>query len=72
MPYSSRKVRGKACYRVSNTKTKKIFSKCASKKNAGKQLRLLRALHYNKKFTPYSSTIKQTRKKIKIKGKITK
>lgn len=52
MPYFSRKVRGKNCYRVSNKKKKHIFSKCTSKNNATKQLRLLRALQFNKKFKP--------------------
>ena len=55
MPYSSRKVRGKKCYSVYNTITKKRFSKCTSKTKASKQLNLLRALHYNKTFTPYTS-----------------
>lgn len=52
MPYVSRKVRGKNCYRVSNKKKKYVFSKCTSKRNATKQLRLLRALQFNKKFNP--------------------
>lgn len=51
MPYAMRKVNKKNCYRVSNKKSKKIFSKCATQKNAKKQLRLLRALAYNKNFT---------------------
>jgi hypothetical protein len=50
MPYQLRKVKNKSCYRVYNKKTKKVFAKCSSKKNATKQLRLLRALLYNKKF----------------------
>jgi hypothetical protein len=50
MPYQLRKVKNKSCYRVYNKKTKKVFAKCSSKKNATKQLRLLRALQYNKKF----------------------
>lgn len=52
MPYVSRKVRGKNCYRVSNKVKKHVFSKCTSKNNATKQLRLLRALQFNKKFNP--------------------
>jgi hypothetical protein len=50
MPYSVRKVPNKKCYRVSNKKTKKVFSKCTSKKNAKKQMRLLRAIENNKTF----------------------
>jgi len=54
MPYTIRKVKNKSCYRVYNKKSKKIFSKCSSKENATKQLRLLRAIEYNKKFVPYT------------------
>ena len=50
MPYKSRKVRGKNCYRVFNMKTRKVFSKCTNKEKAKRQLRLLRALQYNKSF----------------------
>lgn len=60
MPYTLRKVPGKNCYRVSkkikrgkrNTKSKRVFSKCTSRKKALSQLRLLRALQYNKSFVP--------------------
>jgi len=58
MPYSIRKVKNKSCYRVYNKKTKKSFAKCSTKKNATKQLRLLRALQYNKNFV-----LNSTRKK---------
>jgi len=51
-----RKVPNKNCYRVSNTRSKRVMAKCASKKNAMKQLRLLRAIQYNKKFVPIRST----------------
>ena len=64
MPYKSRKVRGKPCYRVTNKENKKVFAKCTSKENAAKQMRLLRALQFNKKFIPNSS--KNKTKKIKI------
>jgi hypothetical protein len=54
-----RKVRNKSCYRVSkkvraNKKTSKrrVFAKCATRKNAVKQMRLLRALEFNKDFVP--------------------
>ena len=56
MPYQSRKVRGKSCYRVYNKNNKRVFAKCTSRKNAIKQMRLLRAIEYNKKFTPYSGS----------------
>lgn len=47
-----RKVKGKNCYRVSNKKTKKVFAKCTTKKNATRQMRLLRAIENNKNFIP--------------------
>ena len=50
MPYKTLKVRGKNCYKVINNKSKKVFSKCTTKKNAIAQLRLLRAIEYNKNF----------------------
>jgi hypothetical protein len=50
MPYKSRKVRGKNCYRVYNRKSKRVFAKCTSKENAIKQMRLLRAVENNKSF----------------------
>ena len=50
MPYGIRKLSKRNCYKVFNKKTKKIFSKCSSLKNANKQLRLLRAIQYNKDF----------------------
>lgn len=71
MPYSIRKVRGKSCYRVSNIsktrKNKRVFSKCSSKKNATLQLRLLRALQYNKSFIPYSQMNRRKTSKRSIK-----
>jgi len=54
MPYYTRKVRGKNCYRVVNKKSKKVFAKCSTLDNAKQQLRLLRALQNNKSFVPYS------------------
>jgi hypothetical protein len=54
MPYRTCKVRGKPCYRVYNKQSKRTFAKCATKQNATKQIRLLRAIEYNKKFVPYS------------------
>jgi hypothetical protein len=58
MPYGIRRV--KNCYSVYNKKTRKVFSKCSTKKNAMRQSRLLRAIMYNKDFVPTSS-----RKKMK-------
>jgi len=60
MPYTLRKVKNKSCYRVYNKKSRKTFSKCTSKENATKQLRLLRAIVYNKKFVPNA---RRTRKR---------
>jgi hypothetical protein len=68
MPYSTRKLRGKNCYKVYNKNTKKVFSKCSTKKNAEKQIRLLRAIEFNKDFVPRSKMggiKKQTYKKSK-------
>ncbi len=50
MPYILRKVRGKNCWQVKNKYTKKVFAKCSSKKNAKSQMRLLRAIEFNKSF----------------------
>ena len=61
MPYSMRKVPRRNCYRVSkryskkSAKTRKVFSKCATRENAIKQMRLLRALEFNKDFVPNAS-----------------
>ena len=41
MPYQIRKVRNKKCYSVKNKKNGKIRARCATKKNALKQVRLL-------------------------------
>ena len=50
MPYTMRKVPNKSCYRVVNKKTGQVKARCSTKKNAEKQMRLLRALEYNPKF----------------------
>jgi len=52
MPYGMRKMTKRNCYKVYNKDNKKVFAKCATKKNATKQMRLLRALQYNKDFVP--------------------
>jgi hypothetical protein len=64
MPYIIKKVRGKPCYRVQNKYTKKVFAKCSSKENAQKQIRLLRAIEFNKSFKLRPK--KQTRSTRKI------
>jgi hypothetical protein len=63
MPYSIRKVNKKPCYRVYNKKSKKVFAKCSTRENAQKQVRLLRALEFNKKFVPNSKNRTQKNKK---------
>jgi hypothetical protein len=63
MPYYTRKVRNKKCYRVSRkvnkikkNKTKiRVFSKCTTLAKAKKQIRLLHAIENNKIFVPNSS-----------------
>jgi len=62
MPYTSRKVPKKNCYRVTNRKTKRVFAKCATKEMAKKQLRLLRAIEYNKDFVPRNKSSRKSRK----------
>ncbi len=50
-----RKVQRKPCYMVKNSKTKRVYSRCSTKDNAKKQLRLLRAIQYNRLFVPNSN-----------------
>ena len=50
MPYKTRKVRNKPCYKVYNPVSKKVFSKCTTRDNAKRQIRLLQAIENNKKF----------------------
>lgn len=59
MPYTIRKIPKRNCYKVSNKKTKRVFSACTSKKNALSQLRLLRAIENNKNFVPRNRTMKK-------------
>lgn len=47
MSYVIRKVRNKDGYKVYNNITKKIYSKCTTKDNAKKQVRLLNAIEHN-------------------------
>jgi hypothetical protein len=44
-------VRNKKCFSVRNKKTKRIFSKCTTKKKALAQTRLLRAIWFPKNKT---------------------
>lgn len=50
MPYLIRKVNKKKCFSVSNKKSRRIYSKCTTKKKAKKQVRLLNALENNAAF----------------------
>ena len=52
MPYATRKVRNKNCFRVYNRKTKRVFAKCTTKTRAKRQINLLRAIENNKTFAP--------------------
>lgn len=48
MPYTIRKKNKKNCFTVYNKKTKRVFSKCTSKKKAEKQIRVLNYIHDTK------------------------
>lgn len=61
MPYAIRKTYKKNCFKVYNKNTKKVFAKCSTRKNAEKQMSLLRALQNNKNFVPNSR--RKTQKK---------
>ena len=64
MPYKTIKVKSKYnCFRVINTQTKRIFSKCSTRKNATRQMKLLRALQFNKNFVPNSKLKTRKNKK---------
>jgi len=52
MPYKTRKMPGRSCYRVYNAKTRRVFAKCTTQTKAKRQLRLLRAIENNPKFIP--------------------
>ena len=62
MPYIMRKVPRRRCYTVKNKKTKRVMAKCTSKKKATRQMRLLRAIKYNKKFRNKLITTRKMRK----------
>lgn len=60
MPYRLRHLRTKKrCYQVVNTQNGRTFSKCSTKKNAEKQMRLLRAIQYNKSFKPRTRRVRR-------------
>ena len=53
MPYTLRRTsayRRGSCFSVKNADNGQTFSKCTTKTNAKKQIRLLQALHYNPAF----------------------
>jgi len=50
MPYILKKKRGTNCWTVKNKYTKKVFAKCTTENKAKSQLRLLRAIEFNKSF----------------------
>lgn len=64
MPFKTRKVPGKNCYRVYKplkSGKSRVFANCSTLKNAQSQLRLLRAIEYGKNFVP-----RKTAKRAKI------
>lgn len=71
MPYKTRKVRNKPCYKVYNPDTKKVFAKCTTKEQAQKQMRLFRGLQNNKDFAKRvrerGMSIRKTMKRTNIK-----
>ena len=50
MPFKIQKVRNKNCYKVVNTQTKKLRSKCTTKQNAHAQMRILKKFKSRKHF----------------------
>lgn len=63
MPYAIKKVKSiyRKCYSVYNIKSRKVFSKCTTMKKAKSQVRLLNAIHYNKKFVRKNITARRRR-----------
>ena len=74
MPYKMRKVRGKDCYKVYNTVTKRVFAKCTTKEKATRQLAILREKVYNteKNITSKTSKTSKKSKNITLKSNILK
>lgn len=50
MPYATRKVPNRKCFKVYNRRTKRVFAKCTSKTKARRQINLLRAIENNRTF----------------------
>ena len=52
MPYEilRKSKKKRKCFSVRNKKTKRVFSKCTTRKKAERQLRLLRAIKYDRNF----------------------
>lgn len=48
MPFKIRKVKNKECYQVKNVKTGVVHSKCSTKMNAEKQVKLLYMMEHKK------------------------
>lgn len=65
MPYTLRKLKNKNCYKVYNRNSRKLFSNCTTKEKAMSQIRLLKAIQYNKDFVPNSASARKTQKKRK-------
>lgn len=64
MPYTIRKVSKKNCYKVTNSRSKRVMSKCTTRSKAEKQKRLLNAILNNKNFVLRGKTQKnKTQKK---------
>jgi hypothetical protein len=51
------------CYSVVNTNTRKKFSKCTTKSKATRQLKLLNAIRFNRKFVTNSRKCQIERQK---------
>ena len=62
MPFAIRKVPNKNCYRIRNTDTGRIHSKCSTLENAKAQLRLLRGIEYGN-FKPTGKRRSSVRKR---------
>jgi hypothetical protein len=48
MPYTIRKVKGKPCYKVSNTKTRKVYAECINLDIAKRKRNLLNVVKIRK------------------------
>lgn len=68
MPFRLRKVPNKTCYMVYKKRTKssgkRVFSKCTTLKKAKKQLKLLRAIQFNKDFVPRKTAKNRSKKNV--------